>query len=469
MIKKRGAGVLLNVSSLPGPFGIGVFGEEACLFVDFLANMGFSYWQILPLGNVDNGNSPYSGDSSLAGNVLYIDPRELLKEGLVSERDVKDCIYGGSPYTADYDFVREKNERLLRKAYKNAENSGKYEGKIKIFRENFPWVGKYGEYKALGSDLPAEFFVFCQYLFFTQWLSVKKYANSKGVKIIGDMPLYVSGDSCDVWANPELFRNDGVAGVPPDYFSEEGQLWGNPLYDWDAMEKSGYKWWKDRIENSLKIYDILRFDHFRGLASYWHVPKDAKSAKEGHWEEGPGMKLFKALNVKNMSEKFIAEDLGVFGKDVIKLLKDTGLPGMRVIQFAFDGSRDSIHLPHKISENTVYYLGTHDNNTLLGWLWAADSDERRYALDYCGYKGDRWGDGGYKSESCRAIIETVWKSTAKIAVIAFQDMCGFGCDARMNIPGVPDKNWRFRTTTDTINGVDKEYFKKINELYGRIS
>lgn len=364
MSNQRGAGVLLNISSLPGPFGIGVFGSEARFFIDYISDLGFSYWQILPLGSIDFGNSPYASDSSLAGNVLYIDPRDLLARGLVDPCDVKNCEYSGTPYTVDYAFAHEKKKALLKKAFERRPD-------MTDFVNEFDWVKKYGEYRSQASDMPADYYIFEQYLFYSQWKEIKAYANKKGVKIIGDMPLYVAGGSCDVWENPQFFRNDGVAGVPPDYFSEDGQLWGNPLYDWKEMEKDGYSWWKKRINNALKLYDVVRIDHFRGLASYWHIPKDAKSAKEGHWEKGPGMKLFKALGIKNLSDCFIAEDLGVFGDDVVKLLKDSGLPGMRVIQFAFDGMRDNIHLPHNLSENSVIYTGTHDNNTLLGWLWAA--------------------------------------------------------------------------------------------------
>lgn len=460
MNKKRNAGVLLNISSLPGPFGIGVFGEEAFNFIDFLKELGFTYWQILPLGNLDYGNSPYCSDSSLAGNFLYVDPRKLCRDGYITKDDADACIYSGSPYTADFNFARETRVKVLTKALEKAPD-------MSDFIKDNAWVKKYAEYSSKKSGLSERYYVFEQFIFFKQWFEVKEYANKNGIKIIGDMPLYVAGDSVDVWAYPEFFKKDEVAGVPPDYFSEEGQLWGNPLYDWEAMEKDGYSWWKMRIENSLKLYDVLRFDHFRGLASYWSIPKGAKSAKEGHWEEGPGMKLFKALGYKNPADYFIAEDLGVFGDDVVELLKKTGLPGMRVIQFAFDGSYDSVHLPHKYSENTIAYTGTHDNNTLLGWLWEQTPEEREFCLDYVGYHDSNWGDGGYQSRSCRAVIEAVWKSSAKTAIIAFQDMCGFGRDARMNIPGVPELNWRFRTTQDTINSVDKNYFKKINKIFGR--
>jgi len=460
MINKRGAGVLLNISSLPGPFGIGVFGKEALNFIDKIAEMGFTYWQILPLGNLDFGNSPYCSNSSLAGNFLYIDPRKLQKEGFISEEDVNSSIYPGTPYTADYEFANDKRKEILRKACLKAPDMCEFVDKNK-------WVINYADYCSKKYGESEKYFVFEQYIFDKQWKEVKNYANSKGIKIIGDMPLYVAGDSVDIQDSPELFCEDNVAGVPPDYFSEDGQMWNNPLYDWKAMKNHGFSWWKQRIARSLELYDMLRFDHFRGLASYWAIPKGAKSAKEGHWEEGPGMDLFNAIGFEKLKDRFIAEDLGVYGEDVVNLLKETELPGMRVIQFAFDESKDSVHLPHNVGENNVFYTGTHDNNTLLGWLWEAEPEERQFALDYCGFHGENWGEGGYYSKSLRAIIETIWKSRAGLAIIAFQDMCGFGRDARMNIPGVAELNWRFRTTEDTINGIDKDYFVKINCLFGR--
>ena len=288
------------------------------------------------------------------------------------------------------------------------------------------------------------------------------------------MPIYVAMDSVDVWANLPMFLIDDkklkpekVAGVPPDYFSEDGQLWGNPIYDWDYMEKDGYKWWLSRIGNALKVYDIVRIDHFRAFASYWEIPADSDTAKKGEWKPGPGMKLFRKVFRKFPDSPIIAEDLGVFGEDVVQLLADTNFPGMKVVQFGFDPDGDSSHMPHNAQKNSVNYVGTHDNNTILGWLWEASERERRFALDYVGFEGDNWGDGGYYSKSCRKVIEAVWRSSSDTAIIAFQDMCGFGSDARMNIPGVPEKNWRYRTTAETINQMDWQYFRKINELFRR--
>ena len=341
------------------------------------------------------------------------------------------------------------------------------------------WSEKHARYHECIKDIfsyedRAAFWKFVQYIFFKQWYELKEYANKKGVAVIGDMPIYVAMDSVDVWSNLEMFLIDEktltaekVAGVPPDYFSEDGQLWGNPIYNWQAMKEDGYSWWISRLSQALKTYDTVRIDHFRAFASYWAVPADSDTAKVGEWLDGPKMDLFNRVKDVFGEAPIIAEDLGVFGEDVVKLLEDTGFPGMKVVQFGFDPNADSSHLPHNACANSVNYVGTHDNNTILGWLWEASEKERRFALDYAGFEGDNWGEGGYYSKSCRKIIEAVWKSSSNTAIIALQDMCGFGSDARMNIPGVPEKNWRFRTTADTIDSIDSEYFRRINSLYRR--
>jgi len=497
---ERKAGVLLNISSLPGPFGIGVFGKEAKDFADKLSEMNFGYWQILPLGNIDEGNSPYTNDSSVAGNYLYIDPRGLFEDGLLSKEDVEESYYDGSPYTVDYGAVFEKKEKVLRTAFNNyrAAKDDKFTElavSVATFVKKKKGMRKYVEFRAeknLRGGLPwwewrkgpaiennalreeQEYVAFVQYYFFKQWNEIKNYVNEKNVKIIGDMPVYVAMDSCDVWSNPHLFHLDEkglkptkVAGVPPDYFSKDGQLWGNPLYNWEKMKEENYKWWADRLEAALEIYDVLRIDHFRGLASYWAVPARAKTAKNGHWEKGPGQDLFDSVRKKYKDGEIIAEDLGVYGEDVVSLLKTTGFAQMRVVQFGFDGDRFNNHLPHNYPVNCVAYLGTHDNTTLLGWLWDISEEERKYVLRYCGYRGDNWQEGGYWSESCRAVTEAVWKSPARLTVIALQDMCGFGNDTRMNIPGVGENNWRYRATEETIEKIDVAYFAEINRVFGR--
>ena len=499
MLKKRGAGVLLHVSSMPSPYGVGVFNESVKRFIDKLAFMGFTYWQVLPFNPLDDANSPYCSPGAFAGNYLFIDPQGLFDMGLITAEDVKANIYGGSPYTADYEFAAEKRLATLRKAFANI--NGKLKAEIKKFDIENPWLSDYAIYMAIKElengkpwwewsnerahysscmknaadyEKAADFWKFVQYIFFKQWFDIKDYANEKGIAVIGDMPIYVAMDSVDVWSNLPLFLIDEktlkvekVAGVPPDYFSENGQLWGNPIYDWEAMKKDGYGWWISRLRTALNTYDVVRIDHFRAFASYWEVPAESETAKIGEWKDGPKMDLFSKVFEAFPDAPIIAEDLGTFGEDVVKLLEDTGFPGMKVVQFGFDPNSDSSHMPHNAVPNSINYVGTHDNNTILGWLWEATEQERKFALDYIGFSGNNWGDGGYHSESCRKVIEAVWKSSSNVAIVAFQDMCGFGSDARMNIPGVPDKNWRFRTTQETIDNLDLDYFRHINSLFRR--
>ncbi len=495
----RTAGVLCNISSLPGPYGIGVFGQEAKDFLDMLGEMRFRWWQVLPFNPLDSMNSPYTSPSAFAGNILYIDPRDLLRRGLITEQEEASNRWDGTPYTAAYDFAKERRLSLLRMAFSRA--GGTLREEVAAFAREREWLPDFSLYMAVKEangqkpwwEWPDEcadyarcrenaaayaaetaFWDFTQYLFFTEWEEIHRYARQRGIGVLGDMPVYVALDSADVWAHTGLFqinpatrRPSKVAGVPPDYFSQDGQLWGNPLYDWDAMKRDGYRWWVGRIGAALGIYDRVRIDHFRGLASYWAVPAEAKTAKEGAWEQGPGQALFDAVEAAYPDPAIVAEDLGVFGDDVTALLESTGFPGMRVVQFGFDPNGDSTHLPHNYPFHCLAYIGTHDNNTLLGWLWEAKPEERAFALRYCGFEGDNWGQGGYCSPSCRKIIETVWRSAAHTAVIAFQDLCGFGSDARMNIPGVPESNWRVRAAKETLDGIDKAYFREINRLYRR--
>ncbi len=497
---KRRAGVLMNVSSLPSPYGIGVFGKETREWIDRLAKMRFSVWQVLPFNVLNVEGSPYGSCGAFEGNPLYIDPRGLVESKLVTEKEAATCEYSGSPYTTDYAFAQKTRMALLETAFTRVDAT--LDKAIDAFAEAHPWADDFALYMAVKEDQQnapwwewepslaryatcreqsdrfekrMRFWLFTQYLFFTQWESIHEYAAKKGVQVLGDMPIYVSMDSADVWSHLDLFcldqrtfRPDKVAGVPPDYFSEDGQLWGNPLYDWDAMKADGYRWWIARVKTALELYDSVRIDHFRAFASYWAVPADAKTAKEGAWEEGPGQALFDAVcGAFEEEPSIVAEDLGTFGEDVIALLESTGFPGMRVIQFGFDPGADSTHLPHNYPKNTVAYVGTHDNNTLLGWLWEASKEERRFALEYCGFTGGDWGEGGYHSPSCRRVIETVWRSAANLAIIPFQDMCGFGSDARMNIPGVAEKNWRYRTTMATVDAMDQDYYAYINRLFRR--
>lgn len=500
MLDKRGAGVLFHISSMPSEYGIGVFDKNCLSFTDKLRQMNFGYWQVLPFNPVDDANSPYCSSSAFAGNYLFIDPQRMVEYGLNTQEEADDNIYNGSPFTADYEFAKKKRMQLLKKAFERIDAQTAQE--VKSFSDENPWVIDFSFFMALKEandqkswwewdeeyaryelfiekhrydfEEQSAFWRFVQYIFFKQWKEIKTYANRNGIAIIGDMPIYVAMDSVDVWANTEFFKinkkslqPDKVAGVPPDYFSVDGQLWGNPLYDWDRMEKDGYKWWLSRLGHSLDIFDVVRIDHFRAFASYWEIPADSDTAKTGEWVEGPRMRFFDKVFEKYPDAPIIAEDLGVFGEDVVELLENTAFPGMKVVQFGFDPVGDSLHLPHNAVQNSVNYVGTHDNNTILGWLWEADEEQRRFALDYIGFEDENWGDGGYYSKSCRKVIEAVWKSSSNTAIVAFQDMCGFGSDARMNIPSVPEKNWRYRADSETVNRLDVEYFKKINSVYKR--
>lgn len=489
----------MHITSLPGKYGIGVMGKDAKNFIDKLKEMKFRYWQVLPLNPVDPTGSPYCSYSAFAGNICLIDPYALFEQGLISENTLRDNEYQGTIYSADYEFSYEKRLAALREAFSSIGEAEKE--LVAIFAQQNPWVKAYGLFMALRdyySHKPwwewddkharfekavkekaqfkdkTDFYIFTQYIFYTQWRKLKEYANSNNISILGDMPIYVSRDSADVWSERELFEINEkslapteVSGVPPDYFSEDGQLWANPLYNWKKMEEENYRWWIERLSFALKLYDRVRIDHFRAFASYWSVPAESKTAKKGKWIDGPGMKLFNEVKKQIPDADIIAEDLGTFGEDVVKLLEDTQFPGMRVIQFGFDPCGDSTHLPHNYPKNSVAYVGTHDNNTILGWLWEAREDERKYALRYCCYGGSNWGEGGHRSGSCRAVIEAVWRSSADTAIVAVQDMCGFGADARMNIPGTSEKNWKMRMSDDSLNAIDKGYFREINSVYRR--
>ena len=480
----RSAGVLLNISSLPGKYGIGDFGYEARSFVDFISGMGFSVWQTLPLCPVGGGNSPYSSISAFALNPLYISADLLVREGYISKEQAENALYHGSPYSADYPYAKRVKTELLAEAYKKVD----MEKLAEFIEENIAWLPDYAHFcagkEANGgaefwdwiNDIDtsrADYYCFEQFIAFSQWAELKKYANEKGVSIFGDMPIYVSRDSADFYAAPEQFQVDdagrltSVAGVPPDYFSADGQLWGNPLYDWEHMKKDGYSWWINRIAHNLKFFDYLRIDHFRGFDRYWAVPAAAKTAKEGEWVKGPGMDLFEKVAEKLGSPNIIAEDLGTVDESLKEFLEAVGYPGMKVMQFGFT-TEDSDHAPYKYLPNCVAYTGTHDNDTMLGWLWAIPMEEKLRLLSYCRYHGIKWGEGGPKSEVIREIISTLWQTAAGMVIIPVQDMCGFGTDTRLNIPGKAEGNWEFRITQEALDTIDKEFFVKTNKIYGRI-
>lgn len=478
MINERKSGVLMHISSLFGDYGIGSFGEGAKEFIDFLNECGFTYWQTLPFCMADDCNSPYQSYSAFGGNPYFIDLDILFKKGLITSEELESQKQS-TPYSCEYSRLYHTRFDILLKAGKRAQNKSE----INEFIEKNKYLKDFCEFmgrKAANGGKPwyewendsidnatFEMWKFIQFEFFAEWNEIKKYANEKGIKIIGDVPIYVALDSSDTWGNPQYFMLDrdnvptSIAGVPPDYFCEDGQKWGNPLYNWEKMKKDGYKWWCDRISHMLTIFDGIRLDHFRGFESYWSIPKDAKTAKEGEWKKGPGIELCEKFKEIADDKLIIAEDLGDIDDNVRKLVKDSGFPGMNVFQFGFFGDTKSNHMPHNYKENSVSYTGTHDNNTLLGYLWELNENERREMLFYCGYESEDW-ERGYNN-----ILKTVFESHSGLVIFPIQDLLGYGSDTRLNIPGKADGNWQFRITKDQLNTIDKEKFKKYNRIYGR--
>ncbi len=476
----RASGVLMHVSSLNGDYSIGSFGAEAKKFIDFLSDGGFTYWQVLPFCMADESNSPYKSYSAFGANPYFIDLPTLRDKGLLTDAEIA-AAKQKTPYLCEYDRLSTNRIALLKRAVWRADDTLRH--KVAQFIEAHSELSDAATFLALKAKNDGKpwyqwndtqpdatelfFWQFIQYEFFTQWSEIKCYANQKGIRIIGDIPIYVAHDSCDVWANRAQFLLDAdghptcVAGVPPDYFCEDGQLWGNPLYDWETMKKDGYTWWRRRMEYMLTLFDGVRIDHFRGLESYWSVPASAKTAKEGKWVKGPGLPLVNALKEVAGDKLIIAEDLGDITAEVVKLLSDSGLPGMRVFQFAFLGDRETPHLPHNYIKNCVAYTGTHDNNTLLGYIWELDADTRRQVLDYCNCPHHDWNRG------CEMIIKTMMASHADTVIFPIQDILVYGADTRMNTPGTVNSNWAYRITADQLGSVDTEKFKYLNTIYGR--
>ena len=469
----------MHISSLYGEYSCGCFGKEAFEFIDFLSDCGFSLWQVLPFNMADEYNSPYKSYSSFSGNPYFVDIESLYARGLLTH----DEFIGAkqeSPWLCEFDRLAKERFSLLKKASERVDKSGKRE--IEKFIKENPYIASFCQFMALKEKNNHEEWLnwterkcdkntlfawqFIQYEFFTSWAKIKKYANDKGIKIVGDIPIYVSHDSSDVWSSTSAFRlgKDGrtthVAGVPPDYFCEDGQLWGNPLYDWSSMKKDGFKWWCDRIKHMSLMFDMVRIDHFRGIESYWAIPAQAKTAKEGKWVKGPGMALINALKEASGEMQIIAEDLGDITPEVEKLVKMSTFPGMRVFQFGFLSDGDSTHMPHNYTSNCIAYTGTHDNNTLLGYLWELDDNTRHKVLDYCGHKGD-WKNG------CESIIRTVFSSHADTVIMPIQDILGFGADTRMNTPGKAENNWAYRITKEQLDSIDRNYWKNLNATYYR--
>lgn len=476
MEKQRGSGILLPVFSLPGKYGIGCFSSEAEQFIDFLKKAGQKYWQILPLGPTGYGDSPYQSFSTFAINPYFIDPEYLYSEGLVSAKDLKSVIYPKEKGNyIDYEWLYNTRFNFLRKAF-DIFCTKPLRGFKPFCRKNADWLNDYALFMAVKDSLGGvsfdnwpqdirfrekeavnrytkdlkkdiEFYRFLQFMAYKCWLKLKKYANSKGIDIIGDIPIYVAADSSDTWTGKELFQMDenvlpkAVAGCPPDGFSADGQLWGNPLYDWEYHAKTGYEWWCRRIEKCLELYDVIRIDHFRGFDEYYSIPYGDKTARNGHWCKGPGIELFKAIENKLGNPDIIAEDLGFMTDSVRKLVKDTCFPNMKVLEFAFDARDDagpSEYLPHTYGTNCVVYTGTHDNETLYGWLSSIQPAELENVRKYVKNK-----KGSFKS-LVKNLIVLAEKSNADRCIIPLQDYLCLGNEARINHPSTLGGNWVWR-------------------------
>lgn len=486
----RSSGVLLSIPMLHGPYGIGVLGEEAVEFLDFLCEAGFHAWQVLPVEHTGDSFSPYTCVSAFAGEPLLIDPRMLLEMDLITADELSWRAEGLSEDFVDYALVREKQISLLRTAFSRL-TGRPYSGFRPFWLEDYslymalkekfgnqPWYDWPDEglrnhsteaVKLAKKDMSEEmrFYRFVQWLFAEQWHSLKEQAESRGVSIIGDMPFYVSRDSVEVWSKRRQFDIDSegefvaVGGAPPDYFNPDGQLWGDPVYNWRLMQNNGYRWWIDRVKAALERYDIIRLDHFRGFESYWRIPANAESAKEGAWEKGPGLPLFKAMKQSLGDMPVIAEDLGDIDEDVVSLLHKTGFRGMRVLQFGFMG--DELHLPHNFPEDCVAYTGTHDNTPLLDWTLGLAPEDRDRSLFYVGFEGD-WTAGGPNCAINTAWIRTLFANPASLVIVPIQDLLGYGGDTRTNIPGTSDGNWRFRIRYGVLSQINAGFFTALNKV-----
>lgn len=490
----RTSGVLMHISSLPGNTGIGTLGKEAYNFVDFLKAAGQIYWQVLPLCPTSYGDSPYQSFSTFAGNPYFIDFNLLCNDGLLNEEDFISIDWGKNPEKVDFEKVYENRFSVLKKAYEEFDkNSSDY----KIFCEdNAFWLDDFALYMAIkekndgkawnewNSDIKLrkkavlnslkielkdeiEFQKTVQYFFFVQWNKLKAYANTNGIKIIGDIPIYVAADSADVWANPKQFLLDEdcnpieVAGCPPDAFTDDGQLWGNPLYDWDYMKNDGYSWWKKRIEHQCKMCDVIRIDHFRGFESYYCIPANSKTAKIGEWRKGPGIEFFREIERDLGKKNIIAEDLGFLTPAVKKMLKQSKYPGMKVLQFAFDTDEENDYLLHNFTKNSIAYAGTHDNDTIIGFMTeTAPRKTRKRAKEYLRLtrrEGYNWG-----------FMKAVWSSNSDTAIVTMQDLLGLGNEARMNFPSTTKNNWQWRAKSDYISEELAEKLRYYTALYQRL-
>lgn len=491
---RRSSGIIMHIASLPGKFGIGTFGKEAYDFADFLKKSHQKYWQILPIGPTSYGDSPYQSFSAFAGNPYFIDFKLLEKDGLLKRRDYSNVNFGKNEEDIDYGLIFIEKMKILKKAYKRFKLNIPKD--LKEFEEENSWLDDYSLYMALKSkfglkswqtwdidiklrknnvldkyrkELEDEinYWKFIQYKFFEQWTKLKKYVNDLDIEIIGDIPIYVAEDSADVWANPKAFLLDEetliplkVSGCPPDNFAVTGQLWGNPIYNWEYIDKTNYKWWIERMKQSSKLYDVIRIDHFRGFESYWSIPYGDPTAENGEWIKGPGMKLFNAIKKELGDIKIIAEDLGFLTDEVVKFREESGFPGMRVLQFAFSGDAKNRDLPHNYEENCIAYTGTHDNNTFRGWFEKTGTEEEiEYAIKYLGLNKEESYNWGF--------IRGVWSSKAYLSIALLQDFLNLGNESRINVPSTLGENWRWRMKKNVLTDELAEKIYKITNMYGR--
>ena len=487
----RQSGILMHITSLPGPYGIGTMGKPAWDFIDFLKAAGQSLWQILPLSPTGYGDSPYQSCSAYAGNHYLIDLSALIQQGLLTEEDLAAVNWCSSENRVDYGILYQNRLKILKLAYSRFADWVKLE---EFCRKNSSWLGDFALYMALKDEFsglawyqwPEElktrqpdaiwhtrrrlqdeirFYSFVQYLFDTQWQALRQYAHENGVRIIGDVPIYVPLDSADVWADPELFQLDenltptAVAGVPPDGFSEDGQLWGNPLYNWALHKKDGYRWWIRRLAAAANRYDWIRLDHFRGFEAYWSVPFGDETAKNGKWIKGPDMDFVRAVQSALPELPIIAEDLGLLTQEVLDLRDQSSWPGMKVLGFAFDGDEPSDYLPHFYPQNSVCYTGTHDNMTMRQWFETADPKAVSYAIDYMrltNEEGYVWGS-----------IRTAMASVSHTCIVPMQDYLDLGGEARMNFPGTLGNNWTWRTDAEALSPELAQKICHLTTLYCR--
>lgn len=493
----RASGILLHISSLPSDFGIGTMGREAYKFVDFLKEAKQTYWQILPVCPTSCGDSPYQSFSTHAGNPYFIDLDMLAEEGLLKKSDYCSVDWGEDKTRVDYSALYGSRFKVLRKAFRRFKKT-EMDGFEAFLSENENWISNYALFMAIKDENGGKcwlewedglkrrdphslwlfktahedevmFWEFVQFKFFGQWRALKSYANDNGVKIIGDLPIYVALDSAAVWVYPDLFELGSdlkprtVAGCPPDAFTEDGQLWGNPIYNWKRHGETDYNWWTDRIRAAAELFDVVRIDHFRGFESYYAIPYGDKTAKNGKWHKGPGIKLFENITNKLGELPIIAEDLGFLTEDVRKMLAESGYPGMKVLEFAFDPREESDYLPHNYDKNCAVYIGTHDNDTILGWKNAMNRDTVKFCREYLDIAKD-----ADDSEFVWTFIKRAFACAGDTVIIQMQDYLELGSEARMNIPSVPCGNWQWRMASKRL--LTKKLAKKIAELtriYGR--